>query len=261
MGRIQKINGYLFLILLVILIITFFTRNNIRSIDEIMDETLEQPAQEEITGAEEIEFEKDGYLWQVMPLYDYEISGLVVGRMNYQIFSINKFTGLFPIDLGMIWGSNLANKAHQDKRIKFKQDSRWCWVQWRGDAVFNLNEFSNNHLFTEEKHLIDEAKKIHRGDQITIKGKLVNIAAIPLEDDRVYGQNNLNWISSTIRNDNGAGACEMIYVEDIEVLKKGNMLSRFLFWFSFYGLILVIIWIISCFLYSINTRRRERSLR
>lgn len=251
MGRVQKINGYLFLILFLILIITFFTRNNIRIVDEITDEATNQPVQKEISDTEEIKFKKDGYLWQLKPLYDYEISGLVIGRMNYQIFSINKYTSLFPIDLCLIWGNNVANKVYQDKRVKFKQDSRWCWVRWNGDAAFNLNEFSNNHLFTREKDLSDEAKKINRGDQITIKGKLVNIIAAPLEDG-ISGQNTITWKSSTIREDDGKGACEIIYVEDIEVLKKGNMLSRFLFWFSFYGLILIIIWSISCFLYSIR---------
>jgi len=254
MGRVQKINGYLFMILFLVLIITFFTRNNIRSVDEITKEAINQPVQKVISDIEVIEFKKDGYLWQLTPLYDYEIGGLVVGRMNYQIFSINKYTSLLPVDLGLIWGSNVANKVYQDKRIKFKQDSRWCWVSWDGDAVFNLYEFSNNHLFTKDKDLSNEAKKVNRGDQITIRGKLVNIKAIPLEDNGVSGQNTLTWKSSTIREDSGAGACEIIYVEDIEVMKKGNILSRSLFWFSFYGLILIIIWSIAYFLYSINRR-------
>ena len=254
MGKVQKINGYIFLTLLLILIITFYTRNNIRNVGGIAAETLNQPVQEEITDAGEIEFEKDGYLWQATPVYDYEISGLVVGRRDYQIFSIDEYTSLFPIDLGMIWGSNAANKAYQDKRIKFKQDSRWCWVRWSGDAVFNLNEFSNNHLFTEKKHLVDDVKRIYRGDQLTIKGKLVNIIAIPLEDNGVSAQNELTWITSTTRMDDGAGACEIIYVEEIEVLKKGNMLSRYLFWFSLYGSILIIVWSISYFLYSIRKK-------
>jgi hypothetical protein len=257
MGRVQKINGYLFLILLLILIITFFTRNNIRNVDEITNETINQPVQKEIPSTEDIEFEKDGYLWQLTPLYDYEISGLVVGRMNYQIFSINKYTSLFPIDLGLIWGSNVANKVYQDKRIKFKQDSRWCWVSWSGGAIFNLNEFSNNHLFIKEKDLSNKAKKINRGDQITIKGKLVNIIATPLEDTGMSGQNTITWKSSITREDNGAGACEIIYVEDIKVLKKGNVLSRFLFWFSFCGLIILIIWSISYFLYSIKMQQKN----
>jgi hypothetical protein len=225
-------------------------------VEKIANEAVNQPVQKEISEVEEIEFEKDGYLWQITPLYDYEISGLVVGRMNYQIFSINRYTSLFPIDLGLIWGSNVSNKVYQDKRIKFKQDSRWCWVRWSGDAVFNLNEFSNNHLFTREKDLSKEAKKIYRGDQITIKGKLVNIIATPIEDNSQSGQNSITWKSSTNRKDSGAGACEIIYVEDIKILKKGNVLSRSLFWFSFYGLIILIIWNISYFLYSINVKKK-----
>ena len=107
MGRVQKINGYLFIILILILIITFFTRNNIRNVDEIADEATNQPFQNEISNMEEIEFIKDGHLWQLTPLYDYEINGLVVGRMNYQIFSIDKYTSLLPI-YGVGIGLNCA---------------------------------------------------------------------------------------------------------------------------------------------------------
>jgi len=259
MGRVQKINGYLFIILFLVLIITFFTRNNIRNVDEIMDEATNQPVQKEISNTEEIVFEKDGYLWQLTPLYDYDISALVVGRMNYQIFSIYKYSSLLPIDLGLIWGSNVAGKVYQDKRIKFRQDSRWCWVWWNGDAVFNLDEFSNNHLLTREKYLSSEAKKVNRGDQIRIKGKLVNITATPLGGNKIPGQNTITWKSSTTREDSGAGACEIIYVEEIKVLKKGNILSRFLFWFSFYGLIFLIFWSIAYFLYSIHMRQKNDS--
>ncbi len=58
MGRVQKINGYLFLILLIILIITFFTRNNIRNVDEITDETINQPVQKEISNTEELNLKR-----------------------------------------------------------------------------------------------------------------------------------------------------------------------------------------------------------
>ena len=35
--------------------------------------------------------------------------------------------------------------------------------------------------------------------------------------------------TSTIRTDDGAGACEIIYVEDVQILKKGNPVSYYLF--------------------------------
>ncbi len=51
MGRVQKINDYLFIILFLTLIITFFTRNNIRNVEEIADEAINQPVQILLPGS------------------------------------------------------------------------------------------------------------------------------------------------------------------------------------------------------------------
>jgi len=78
-----------------------------------------------------------------------------------------------------------------------------------------------------------------RGDQIKIKGKLVNIQAKLANKPGPY---DITWNSSLSRQDTGAGACELIYVEQAEILKKANVISRTLFRFSSYALLFLITW-------------------
>ena len=55
-------------------------------------------------------------------------------------------------------------------------------------------------------------KRIMPGDHIKIKGYLVNVTASNSKNDVIW------WNSSTIRSDTGDGACELIYVTDLEFL-------------------------------------------
>lgn len=235
----EKLNKYRFLILLTIFIVTFFSRNNVRSVDEIMPEVLRQPYQSVVYSQKEVAFARDGYQYRVLPFYDYEINALVVGKMDYRLFNIYGYDKIFPLDLCLIWGSNVARKLHRNSAVSFSQDCRWCWANWFGDVNFNINELSNNHLLINNKEILQKAKDILKGDQIKIKGKLVNVKANGIGEKGSCG---ITWNTSVSRIDSGAGACEVIYVENIEILKKANIISRVLFRLSAYGLLLIIIW-------------------
>ena len=77
------------------------------------------------------------------------------------------------------------------------------------------------------------------GDQVKIKGKLVDIFAKNIGEPGKFDPESFEWKSSVTREDTGGGACETIYVEDIEILKKANTTPDVLFKFSLYGLLLV----------------------
>ncbi len=226
--------------LLIILVITFFTRNNFRGVDEIDQESLKNPTRSTLDDSDIIEFTKDDYEYELTPLFNYEVNGLVVNKMDYTLFSIYKRDSVFPMDLCMIWGDNLENKVHQDKDLKFSQDMRFCFVQWKESVNFDEGDLSNNHLLVNNKKIEKKINTISTGDQVKIKGKLVNVKAKNLGDLGKYDPEYFEWNSSTTRTDAGAGACETIYVDDIEILKKSNINSHKLFTFSFYGLILYI---------------------
>ncbi len=221
-----------FFILSAVFAVTFFTHNTFRNVDDIAPGVLKDPIQSEVEDAHTINFTRDGYEYSLTPLYDYEISGLVVSKMDYRVFSIDKYDSVFPGDLCMIWGPNVASRVYRNPAIKFSQDCRWCWVQWYGDVGFSMRELSNNHLLINSKALEAKFNSLVRGDQVKIKGKLVNVEAqMPGKP-----QTHITWHSSTNREDTGGGACEVIYVEDIRMLRKANELSDFLYNISRWGL-------------------------
>lgn len=234
-------NKYLFLSLVLLFGVTLFTRNNFRNVHEIMPEVLGDPIQRPSDPAF-VKLARDGYEYEITPLYDYDISGLIVGKMDYRIFSISKTDNVFPMDLALIWGSNVKNGIYQDRRVKFKEDGRWIWVQWYGNVSFNFNEISNNHLLVRDKISEKQLKAITLGDQVRITGKLVNIKGYPAVQSGEPAPEPFIWKTSVTRTDSGAGACEVVYIENIKILKKANPVSCFLFRFSFYALIILLLW-------------------
>ncbi|UCC94874.1 MAG: hypothetical protein JSW40_08690 [Candidatus Omnitrophota bacterium] len=246
-----KLIRYLFLIFLLIFIVTFFTRNNVRGVGEIAPDVLRPPLQQELSPKKPFTFVKDDYEYRLSPLYYYSISGIVVSKINYKRFSIYKESSAFPIDLCMIWGDNAKTRVHQNRGVKFSQDCRWCWVDWQGNVNFNLAEISNSHLLVNNKDLERVMNALVVGDQIKIRGKLVDVDARPLGKVKQGSLRDLSWSTSTIRTDQGAGACEVIYVDDIKILKKANVISRSLFLMSMYGLIALAVFSGSRFLWSL----------
>ena len=250
MKILKKINGPLFLILTITLIVTFFAGSNYKKVNFIVPAVLEEPVQKEIQVSNPIKFTKDGFLYELTPRAEYEISALIVHKMDYRWFSLSKTDNAIPMDIGLIWGSNVKDRLYKDKSLKFSQDGRFLWAKWSGNLKFNMEECSNNHMVVNRADLEKKLKSLYAGDQIYIKGKLVDIKAIYNSEEK--NPKNLTLATSTARNDTGAGACEIIYPEDIIILKKANTFYRFLFQISFYGLILLIILNTISFFKSIN---------
>ncbi|MFC1656658.1 hypothetical protein ACFL14_01675 [Patescibacteria group bacterium] len=243
----HKIKKYLFIILFITLAITYFTRSSFKKVDRIDSNVLNEPIQKELEDNEIIKFTKDDFEYELTPLYDYEVSSLVVRKMDYTWLSIYKTDSVFPVDLCMLWGSNIENNIYKDDSLKFSQDMRFCFGRWSGDLEFDKNAISNTHIVVNDKTLEKKIKKISIGDQVKLRGILVDVEAKNLGSAGKYDPESLSLKSSTIREDSGAGACEIVYVQDIEILQKGNQLSHILLTFSFYSLILLIIFDICLF--------------
>lgn len=224
-----RVNKWVFLCLIVITVVTGFTRNNYQGVDDIRPELYLQPLQSEILRTDDIVFQIGDFDYILTPRYNYEISGLIVSKKDYSWFSIYKRSKALPVDLCMIWGGNLAAKVHQYKSLEFSQEVRFCSFRWSGNLVFNTSEVSNNHLLVSNDVINKEIGTLMPGDQVKIVGKLVDVMAVNRATDNSYDPAYFELRTSTIRTDTGAGACEIIYVEGIEILKKGNPISYYLF--------------------------------
>ncbi|MDD5132513.1 MAG: hypothetical protein PHH44_07635 [bacterium] len=240
----NKCRSYLFVILLLIYGITFFTRNDYRGVTDIVPAATQAPLQKPTASQKPIVFTKDGYAYELTPLFNYTVNALLVHKLNYKSFSIYKYASAFPMDVSLVWGSNLATKVYQSKKLRFWQDGRFTYWQYEAGIEVNSTEIANEHLIVNNQAIEQKMNSLNVGDQVKIKGQLVNVTAIntgpvSIDKPRLY-----KWQTSTVRNDTGAGACEIIYVEDIEILKKGNPVSCVLFKLSFYGLVLLVSWFV-----------------
>jgi hypothetical protein len=234
----------LFVLFFIILAVTFFTKDRFKSVDQIAPEVLRQPVQT-ATAPEPIVFQKAGYSYTLTPLYDYDLTGLVLHRLKYDSwYSVSRTDKLFTVDWCVIWGSNAAKKVYQAPSLSVSQDARFCFFNYSGDIGFSPNELSNNHLLVRDPSLERKIEQIEPGDQVRVRGKLVNVEAVALGATSEYEHQAVKWQTSTTRADTGAGACEIVYVEGVDILKTGHSLLKSLFALSEFGLAAMVLWLV-----------------
>lgn len=57
----------------------------------------------------------------------------------------------------------------------------------------------------------------------------MNVTGVLIDTAKKFENTTTEWRSSTTRDDTGAGACEVIYVEDVEILQKGHPIYRLIY--------------------------------
>ena len=114
-----------------------------------------------------------------------------------------------PWDFALGW--SIMSDPQMLKGLKIKQTLRFYLYSWGPGYTTPQTEIKNNsancHLIPASNNLLKVIKKIKKGDTIRIKGLLVDVS---FENKRPYV-----WKTSLVRDDDGAGACETIYVESI----------------------------------------------
>ncbi|MDO8529100.1 MAG: hypothetical protein Q7S18_00325 [bacterium] len=253
----KKIINLLFIIVLIVLGVSYFIRKDYKSVKDINPNVIIGPIQTDLEDKKPINFVKDGYSYSLTPKFNYEFNGLVVHTMNYDVwYSLSRSDKVFPLDICAVWGNSVSNKAYSDKSLRFSQDMRFCYIEWGSGIRIQLDEFSNNHLLTNDDKIKEKFKSIFPGDQIKIKGKLADVKAQLVGAGKKYESNGFTMATSTVRSDTDAGACEIIYVEDVEILKKGHLLAQQIFEISYYTLIGIIIFRIIYFFFRVFYPRK-----
>jgi hypothetical protein len=243
MTALPRLRGWLFVALLIILAVSYCTRDRYKSVERIDPETVFAPVQTPIRDASPIRFSRDGYDFTLLPLFDYTLTGLVLSAQDYdRWFSISRTDRTFAKDICVLWGKTLQSRVHQDDALAVEQDMRWCFFRFQRNLAFDATEMSNNHLIAVTSAIRRQIGTIHGGDQVRIRGKLVNVRAAANGAIRSSEHPSLEWTTSTTRDDTGAGACEIVYVESVEILQKGNRLAHLLFSTSLYGAALLLAW-------------------
>lgn len=167
------------------------------------------PKQTPLENPLPITVEREGRKYVVEKLFDYEVSGEVLSASTYDVTWTNDFA---DVDLGLLWG---PRRAELKERFKFFQMGRWLF--WRTETPVSDEDklhvgthISNNHLIPREgsAHLASAFRMLRKGDEVRLKGALVRILG-PTGQELVT--------SSTVRDDTGDGACEVVWVDELQV--------------------------------------------
>ncbi len=145
-----------------------------------------------------------GYTLQ--PLQDFTIEARVLASETYRS---DREADLSPVDLALGWGP-MSDSAVLDK-VKISQSSRFYY--WRVDE-FPIprqdieRSSANMHMIPADGTIERRLKDVRPGQVVRIQGWLVEARS----------GDGWRWRSSLTRNDTGAGACELIFVRDLQVL-------------------------------------------
>lgn len=162
-------------------------------------------------------FEYRGHRYQIEPVAAYAISGLVVSRNDISsVFDAYHTKDSVDFrDICLVWGSNVGSGVF--RKFKFWSMPWSCHYQTDDRAAldsFNESQISNNHLLSADPAIRETISKMEIGDQVRLQGFLVNYW--PLEASELVRR------TSTTRNDTGNGACEVLWVERAEFLRRGG---------------------------------------
>lgn len=226
----HKINKFFLVILFITFIVSNFLKTVLPSPEAINPKSTTLPVQKEIKEPKPFSATgKDGKKFLVKPLYEYEITGLVVSLHNTQ--------GMFDVvhamagdtinlrDLCIVFGETLKTDIY--KKIKFSNGSWTCNFSAPMDifSQFNIYSVSNNHLLTDNEEIGVKLKKVKKGDQVTLKGYLVEYS-----NTEGYSRG-----TSVTRQDTGNGACETIFLSDIEIVSQNQPVYSLVSTISFYA--------------------------
>lgn len=165
---------------------------------------------------EPFKLERKGEQYEIQPVADYELYGLVVSSHNAKSFwDISHAMWddhLNTKDVCVVWGKNLELNLAS---FKFWSGDFTCYYMSKDPksfSVFNHHQISNNHLLPSGPIVAKAIANAEIGDQIRMKGQLANysINGGPFRK------------TSTVRTDTEGGACETVFINEFEILAREN---------------------------------------
>ncbi len=143
--------------------------------------------------------------WTLTPRASYRITARILGVERYRFDSLSS---LIPEDLALGWGP-LSDNRVLDKMEIYQSDRFYFWRAPRGLPVARdviISHSANTHVIPESSAIKSRLAHLRPGQVVTLTGLLVNAK----RDDGA-------WINTSLsRTDTGAGACEVLLVQDVE---------------------------------------------
>ncbi|MCW5588723.1 MAG: hypothetical protein KIT27_03575 [Legionellales bacterium] len=218
------------IISLLIFLLSWWYKDRLPNANEISPLLLREPEQT-VTQHRTFVFNYLGDNITVEPVANYKLWGIIASQNDVDNFFWGYEKDNVNIkDICVLYGDNLSNDQFPLWKIWNKQ---WtCFIDFPGNSytAFNPRQLSNNHLIAQDEAIRQRIQQLRVGDQIYIQGMLVNYQS----KHAPYWRR-----SSKTRDDAGNGACEVLYVEKMEILKQSNETWYYLYEFSSWTLITI----------------------
>jgi len=162
----------------------------------------DSPEQTKITG-EDKKFKYGKY--EIFPLADFKVEARVLSKKRYRL---GREAELSPFDLAMGWGP--MSDENNLKEIDIGQSFRffnWWTDTWPIPRPQIEQNSANMHIIPADSTVYSKLKKVREGQVINFEGYLVKTQA----------GDGWAWQSSLIRTDTGDGACEVVWVETLDI--------------------------------------------
>ena len=210
MRQIRSLNRIALCAAMLLLLVSFWKRNELPSASTLLSELAADPRQRP-TAKKPFTIEYSGVAYTVEPQFEYELRGLIVSYRQHDGESTmhrRSNDHLNVADLCVVWGDTAAS-PHLAKidfwngifTCNFRTSDSEAW------ASIRLDQISNNHLISGDDFVRERVASVRIGDQILIRGWLAS-----------YGSGSAKRGTSTTRDDTGDGACETIFLNDLQII-------------------------------------------
>jgi hypothetical protein len=159
--------------------------------------------QQTATTPDDSAFDEGKFHFQ--PLAHFALDARVLHR---KIYRYDHAAALVPVDLAVGWGP-MSDQTVLDQ-LEISQSARFFWYQYQRQPPIPREEIvshaTNLHLIPANNAVAARCKSLRIGELIHLSGLLVEATGPEIG----------TWRSSLSRTDSGNGACELVWVEQLE---------------------------------------------
>lgn len=142
--------------------------------------------------------------YTITPLKSVVVHARILGTQKYYS---DRESDICPIDLALGWGPMSDSKVLDNLNIY--QSQRWFF--WETDRLpipeKDIQAYSSNmHMVPSNDEILNKLENLKTGNIVKIEGYLIN----------AKGYDGWEWKSSMSWIDAGGGACELIWIKNIE---------------------------------------------
>ncbi len=159
-----------------------------------------EPQQTDLTSGDKLQVGR----WTLTMRAHYQVTARILSRERYHFDAL---ADLVPEDLALGWGPMSDSRVLRS--IDITQSNRFYYWRIPAGSPLALNSIithsDNTHVIPRTPLVRALLSRLRPGQVVTLSGELVD----GLRNDGV-------WIkTSMVRNDTGAGACEVLLVDDV----------------------------------------------